>query len=609
MYLRIEDHGIIGDLYTAALVGMDGTIDWFCAPHFDSPSIFASILDEDKGGHFSLRPINHDVRSTQYYLPETNVLVTHFTSDEGVAQVIDFMPVRTRFAGETDHVLIRRITGIRGNLHMQIECSPKFNYGRDDHDAVFVGESVRFISPDIALEYWSTVSPEIVDNAVKVDFEIQEGNTEYIVIDTVEHVEEADKFDATRIELLFDDTVNYWRRWVNKCTYTGRWREMVHRSALCLKLLTFEPTGAFVASPTTSLPENLGGERNWDYRYTWIRDAAFSVYGLLRIGLTEEAGRFMDWLQDRCAESGEDGTLRIMYGIDGSHDLEEQTLEHLSGYMDSKPVRVGNGAADQLQLDIYGELMDAVYLSNKYQTPISYDFWSHLRKMVNWVCDNWQRPDEGIWEVRGGRAHFVYSKLMCWVAIDRAIRLAAKRSFPSDTDRWTKTRDEIYEEIIELGWSDNVQAFTQAYGRDALDASNLIMPMVFFMSPSDPRMLKTLDAIQKSPTNGGLVYSNLVYRYNLNETADGLAGEEGTFNMCTFWLVEALTRAGRSDPSRLEEARMMFEHMLGYANHLGLYSEEIGPKGEHLGNFPQAFTHLSLISAAFNLDRALGTRA
>ena len=609
MYLRIEDHGIIGDLYTAALIGMDGTIDWFCAPKFDSPSIFASILDDVNGGHFSLRPIDNDVRSTQYYLPETNVLVTHFTSEEGVAQVVDFMPVRTRLAGDTDHVLIRRVTGIRGNLHMQIDCSPKFNYGRDDHDAVFVGENVRFISPDISLEYWSTVSPKIVDNAVKVDFEINEGRTEYIVIDAVEHVEKADKFDASRIELLFDDTVNYWRRWINQCTYTGRWREMVHRSALCLKLLTYEPTGAFVASPTTSLPENLGGGRNWDYRYTWIRDAAFSVYGLLRIGLTEEAGRFMDWLQARCAESEEDGTLKIMYGIDGSHDLEEHTLEHLSGYMDSKPVRIGNGAAEQLQLDIYGELMDAVYLSNKYQTPISYDFWSHLRKIVNWVCDNWHRPDEGIWEVRGGRAHFVYSKLMCWVAIDRAIRLAAKRSFPSDTERWVRTRDEIYEEIIENGWSENVQAFTQAYGRDALDASNLIMPMVFFMSPSDPRMLKTLDAIQKSPANGGLVYSNLVYRYNLNETADGLAGEEGTFNMCTFWLVEALTRAGRSEPSRLEEARMMFEHMLGYANHLGLYSEEIGPKGEHLGNFPQAFTHLALISAAFNLDRALGSRA
>ncbi len=609
MYLRIEDHGIIGDLYTAALVGVDGTIDWFCAPHFDSPSIFASILDEEKGGHFSLRPANNDVRSTQYYLPETNVLVTHFTSDEGVAQIVDFMPVRTRVAGDTDHVLIRRITGIRGNLHMQIDCSPRFNYGRDEHDAVYVGESVRFISPDISIEYWSTIKPEIIDNAVKVDFEIHEGHTEYIVIDAVEHIERADKFDAERIELLFDATVDYWRRWINKCTYTGRWREMVHRSALILKLLTYEPTGAFVAAPTTSLPEHLGGVRNWDYRYTWIRDAAFSVYGLLRIGLTEEAGRFMEWLEARCAEAEEDGTLKIMYGIDGSHDLEEHTLDHLSGYMNSQPVRIGNGAADQLQLDIYGELMDAVYLSNKYQTPISYDFWSYLRKIINWVCDNWHRADEGIWEVRGGRAHFVYSKLMCWVAIDRGIRLAAKRSFPSDTERWVRVRDEIYEQIIKNGWSDNVDAFTQAYGRDALDASNLIMPMVFFMSPSDPRMLKTLDAIQRSPSNGGLVYSNLVYRYNLNETADGLEGEEGTFNMCTFWLVEALTRAGRSDPARLEEARMMFEHMLGYANHLGLYSEEIGPKGEHLGNFPQAFTHLALISAAFNLDRALGSRA
>jgi len=609
VYLRIEDHGIIGDLYTAALVGVDGTIDWFCAPHFDSPSIFASILDEENGGHFSLRPANNDVRSTQYYLPETNVLVTHFTSDEGVAQIVDFMPVRTRVAGDTDHVLIRRITGIRGNLHMQIDCSPRFNYGRDEHDAVYVGESVRFISPDISIEYWSTVKPKIIDNAVKVDFEIQEGHTEYIVIDAVEHIERADKFDAERIELLFDATVDYWRRWINKCTYTGRWREMVHRSALILKLLTYEPTGAFVAAPTTSLPEHLGGVRNWDYRYTWIRDAAFSVYGLLRIGLTEEAGRFMEWLEARCAEAEEDGTLRIMYGIDGSHDLEEHTLDHLSGYMGSQPVRIGNGAADQLQLDIYGELMDAVYLSNKYQTPISYDFWTYLRKIINWVCDNWHRADEGIWEVRGGRAHFVYSKLMCWVAIDRGIRLAAKRSFPSDTERWVRVRDEIYEQIIKNGWSDNVEAFTQAYGRDALDASNLIMPMVFFMSPSDPRMLKTLDAIQRSPSNGGLVYSNLVYRYNLNETADGLEGEEGTFNMCTFWLVEALTRAGRSEPARLEEARMMFEHMLGYANHLGLYSEEIGPKGEHLGNFPQAFTHLALISAAFNLDRALGSRA
>ncbi len=609
MYLRIEDHGIIGDLYTAALVGVDGTIDWFCAPHFDSPSIFGSILDDEKGGHFAIRPDELHVRSTQYYLPETNVLVTHFTSDEGVTQIVDFMPIRTGADADADHVLIRRITGIRGDMHIHLDCSPRFNYGMDAHSVAIDGHSARFDSPAQSLDYWSTIPSRVDGDSVKADFTVTEGRTEYVVIDAVAPDEHRDYFDADRIERLFVATVDYWRRWINKCTYTGRWREMVHRSALVLKLLTYEPTGAFVAAPTTSLPEDLGGLRNWDYRYTWIRDAAFSVYGLLRIGLTEEAGKFMDWLQDRCAESEDDAPLKIMYGIDGSHDLEEHTLDHLSGYMDSKPVRIGNGASDQLQLDIYGELMDAVYLSNKYQMPISYDFWTYLRNIANWVCDNWHRADEGIWEVRGGRAHFVYSKLMCWVALDRAIRLAEKRSFPSDSDRWVKVRDEIYEQIIEQGWSDNVQAFTQAYGRDALDASNLIMPMVFFMSPSDPRMLKTLDAIQQSPAKGGLVYSNLVYRYNLNETSDGLEGEEGTFNMCTFWLVEALTRAGRSDPARLEEARMMFEHMLGYANHLGLYSEEIGPKGEHLGNFPQAFTHLAMISAAFNLDRELGSRA
>ncbi len=610
MYLRIEDHGIIGDLYTAALVGIDGTIDWFCAPHFDSPSVFGSILDDEKGGHFSLKPVGDEAKSTQYYLPETNVLVTHFTSDYGVAQIVDFMPVRTRADGDAHHALIRRVTGVRGNLRMRIDCTPRFNYGRDSHETVPIGDAVLFKTQDLVLEYWSTVHPEVVDAAVQTEFEIQEGHTEYFIIDALSEAEPTFNYQPHQIERLFENTVSYWRRWINRCTYTGRWREMVHRSALVLKLLTYEPTGAFVAAPTTSLPEDLGGERNWDYRYTWIRDAAFSVYGLVRVGLTEEAGRFMDWLEQRCAESDAEGEmLKIMYGVDGNHDLTEMELDHLAGYMGSKPVRIGNGAADQLQLDIYGELMDAVYLSNKYQTPISYDFWSHLRNMINWVCDNWRLPDEGIWEVRGGRAHFVYSKLMCWVAIDRAIRLADKRSFPSDSERWKQVRDEIYEEIIDKGWSDEVQAFTQAYGRNALDASNLLMPMVFFMSPSDPRMLKTLDAIRKSPANGGLVYSNLVYRYNLNETHDGLDGEEGTFNMCTFWLVEALTRAGASDNDRLEEARMMFEHMLGYANHLGLYSEEIGPKGEHLGNFPQAFTHLALISAAFNLDRALGSRA
>jgi GH15 family glucan-1,4-alpha-glucosidase len=295
-----------------------------------------------------------------------------------------------------------------------------------------------------------------------------------------------------------------------------------------------------------------------------------------------------------------------MYGIDGRHDLTEETLDHLEGYRGSRPVRIGNGAYGQLQLDIYGELMDAVYLYNKYGAPISYDFWVHLRRMTNWVADNWQRPDEGVWEVRGGQRHFVYSKLMCWVAIDRALRLADRRSFPADRERWYRVRDQIYEEIMERGWSDSRQAFVQSYGSEALDASNLIMPLVFFMSPTDPRMISTLDAINRSPEKGGLVSNGLVYRYNLDRTGDGLSGDEGTFNICTFWLVEAMTRAGRVERHRLNEARLMFEKMLSYANHLGLYAEETGHSGEGLGNFPQAFTHLALISAAFNLDRALG---
>lgn len=609
-YLPIEDHGIIGDLHTAALVGLDGTIDWFCAPRFDSPAVFAAILDDEKGGHFQLRPVAAETKSWQYYLPETNVLVTRFTTHAGVAEIVDFMPVQDSRSQRGHHMLIRRVTGIRGAIRMRLECQPRFNYGRDDHRAEFEGDRVMFHSPSQSLEYWSTLEPRIVNGGVAQEFDIVEGHVEYFSLDALAEGTHAHDHRPGIIEGHLEHTVGYWRRWISGCTYRGRWREIVRRSALVLKLMTYQPTGAFVASPTTSLPEDLGGIRNWDYRYTWVRDAAFSVYGLVRVGLTEEAGAFMDWIEARCGEIdeiGEDNPLQIMYGIDGRHELEEYELEHLDGYRGSKPVRIGNGAYDQLQLDIYGELMDAVYLSNKYRSPISYDFWTHLRDLMDWLCDNWRRPDEGIWEVRGGAQHFVYSKLMSWVALDRAVRLADRRSFPADSARWRRVRDEIYEEIMELGWNEEVGAFTQAYGSETLDASNLLMSQVFFMSPTDPRMLSTVDAINRSPEHGGLVSSGLVYRYNAELTDDGLTGEEGTFSMCTFWLVEALTRAGSVDHGRLEEARVIFERMLGYANHLGLYSEEIGPHGEHLGNFPQAFTHLALISAAFNLDRALGS--
>ena len=609
-YQPISDYGIIGDLHTVALVGKNGSIDWFCVPHFDSPSVFGAILDEGKGGRFQIAPCETKFTTTQHYLPETNVLVTLFLSEEGVVEVTDFMPVNSANESDAAHVLIRRVNGVRGSMHLEMTCQPAFNYARDIHTTVIDSGGATFSSDGLKLGLRTPIELEATEGGASARFVIEEGQSTFFAVYERDGVESsAERLDGAGVERQFEATVAYWRQWISRSTYTGRWREMVHRSALVLKLLTFAPTGAIVAAPTTSLPEDLGGVRNWDYRYTWIRDAAFTVYGLIRIGFTDAAAEFIEWIEARCAEMNPDGSLQIMYSIDGAHELTEETLDHLEGYDGSKPVRIGNGAFGQLQLDIYGELMDAVYLYNKYGSPISYDFWKYLVRMTNWVTKNWQRTDEGIWEVRGGQRHFVYSKLMSWVAIDRALRLAEKRSFPAPRAEWLKVRDEIYQEIMEKGWNEEVGAFTQSYGGDHLDASNLMMPLVFFLSPTDPRALKTLDAIDRTPAKGGLVSNSLVYRYNPEHTSDGITGSEGTFNMCTFWLVEAMTRAGATDRKRLDRARLMFEQMLGYANHLGLYSEEIGPQGEALGNFPQAFTHLSLISAAYNLDKALGGRA
>ena len=601
-YQPIQDYGIIGDMHSAALVGTDGSIDWLCFPHFDSPSVFAAILDDEKGGHFKIAPAREGAARKQLYWPDTNVLITRFFTPDGVGEVIDYMPVGVPENGHGYHRLVRRVRVVRGELSFRVECSPAFDYARGEHETEVTGEGACFHAPGLSLGLATRIPLEENAGSAVAEFSLDEGEAAVFVLREIE----ADggcglSLSEKEEDRLFKQTVEYWRRWLSKCTYAGRWREVVQRSALALKLLTFEPTGAMVAAPTMGLPEGVGGERNWDYRYTWIRDAAFTLYGLLRIGFTEEASAFMSWIEARCKDSASEGSLQLMYGLDGRHDLTEETLDHLDGYRGSRPVRLGNGAYDQLQLDIYGELMDAVYLYNKHGDPISYDLWTRLRTLINWVCDNWQREDEGIWEIRGGRRHFVYSKLMCWVAVDRGLRLASKRSFPADRERWLGVRDEIYEEIMDRGWSPERNAFVQSYDDDTLDASNLIMPLVFFLAPNDPRMLGTLDATNRPPRDGGLVANSLVYRYDVEKSADGLAGEEGTFSLCTFWLVEALTRAGRVD-----EARLMFEQMLGYANHLGLYAEEIGHSGEALGNFPQAFTHLTLISAAFNLDRALG---
>lgn len=608
-YLPIEDYGLIGNMHTAALVGRNGSIDWLCMPHFDSPSVFAAILDQKRGGHFKIAPLEDGGAKKQVYWPETNVLITRFLRADGVVEVVDYMPVGVKRGEAGFRQLVRRVEAIRGSVPMRVECYPAFNYARDRHTVEPTECGAVFRSPSMDLEIASSAPMQVDANhgGVHGTLTLRQGERAAFSLRPLDEKHFGQRVCDVAVEqALLQSTVDYWHRWLSQCRYAGRWREMVYRSALLLKLLTFEPTGAVVAAPTCSLPEAIPGPRNWDYRYTWIRDASFSLYALLRLGFTAEAASFMSWLEQRCHERAENGGLQIMYGLHGEHHLTEEVLSHLEGYKGCSPVRIGNGAYDQLQLDIYGEMMDSVYLYNKYGSPISWDLWVELSELVDWVCDHWRMPDEGIWETRGGRQQFVYSKLMCWVAVDRALRLASKRSFPAPWSKWYKTRDEIYLDIMANGWCGKRNAFVQHYQSELLDASNLMMPLVFFMAPNDPRMLKTLDAICADPADGGLLSNSLVYRYNTERYHDGLAGSEGTFNMCTFWLVEALTRAGRTDRARLDHARLIFEKMLGYANHLGLYAEETGLHGEALGNFPQAFTHLALISAAHNLNRTLG---
>ncbi|GAA1818317.1 glycoside hydrolase family 15 protein [Agromyces neolithicus] len=605
-YPNIADHGLIGDLQTAALVDTNATIDWFCAPRFDAPSVFGSLLDAERGGFCSVRPTTDDYVTRQLYLPNTAILITRFMSEAGVGEVIDFMPVTDGEATDR-HRIVRMVRVVRGSMTFEAEIQPRFDYGRATHTMEpDVGVGVRFSSGAQSLTVHRVGEPvhhggqqagrvEVVGDGLRITGTLEAGEITGVVLESGG----APPTRVTRDELMtmFLETTRYWRDWNSQSSYRGRWREVVARSAMTLKLMTYAPTGALVAAPTAGLPEQVGGERNWDYRYTWIRDASFSVYSLLSLGYVEEAEAFVEWLMARVHESvGEgSGPLKIMYRVDGTSDLIEETVDDLAGYRGSTPVRIGNGAADQLQLDIYGEAMDSIHLADTHGLQLPHAGWVKLSEMLDWVCDNWNTPEEGIWETRGGRQNFTYGRFMSWIALDRGIRLAVLRGRPAPILRWREQRDAIYEQIMTNGWHAERRAFVQHDATDVLDASLLLMPLMGFVAPRDPMWLATLAAMDTE-----LVSDSLVYRYNPSASPDGLLGSEGTFTLCSFWYVDALARSGY-----LEEAQLVFEKMLTYANHLGLYAEEIGLTGEQLGNFPQAFSHLSLINAAVNLDYQL----
>jgi GH15 family glucan-1,4-alpha-glucosidase len=595
-YQPIENYGIIGDLGTVALVGLNASIDFMCFPEFDSPSVFAKLLDVKKGGFFTICPLSEkSVKNKQMYLPDTNILLTRFLFDDGIGEVLDFMPISEV---QKKNRLIRRVTNVKGNIPYRMCCCPRFNYGLSTHKAYLRNEKeIIFVSEGkdgLSLRLTSSVPLTIKKGDAFAEFSLKPDEKVAFVLENAENEKEYDEYTHEKIDNLLTQTSSYWKGWISKSTYNGRWREIVHRSALVLKLLISEKYGSIIAAPTFSLPEIIGGNKNWDYRYTWIRDAAFTVYALMRIGYTKEAGGFVHWVENLYGQAPKDMNIDLVYGINGRRKLKETILKNFEGYKKSSPVRIGNSAYRQDQLDIYGELMDSIYLYDKHAMQISSEYWGYLTAQINWLSKHWQEPDYGIWEVRHVKKEFLYSRVMCWVAVDRAIRLANKRSLPIPGD-WVEIRDKIYNSVFHDFWDNEIGAFVQCKGSKRIDASCLLMPLIRFISPTDPKWLSTLRHIEKE-----LVVDALVYRFKPQTYRKGSSELEGTFSLCSFWYAECLGRAGQ-----LQKANFCFEKMLSYSNHLGLYSEQLGFQGEHLGNFPQAFTHLALISAAFDLDRRL----
>jgi GH15 family glucan-1,4-alpha-glucosidase len=591
----IENYGVIGNMRSIALVGMNGSIDFLCYPQFDSPTVFGALLDDEKGGRLQIEPRLTNARIRQQYLPDTNILLTRFLAEEGVAELTDYMPIEQDAARPNE--IIRTISVIRGNVHFEMRCQPRFKYATSGHrteisDGCAVFFPVDTTCPPMAL--YSTTALQQQSQGAASSFSLHAGATATFVFGGLRA--EGQQPELEFVKQRFLETARFWKTWIARSKYKGRWREMVHRSAFILKLLISREHGSLIAAPTFSLPEKIGGVRNWDYRFMWLRDASFTLYALIRLGFVDEAEAFIEWLKGRLSDDAQRGPLQVVYGIDGRQKLDEYCLDHLAGYENSRPVRIGNAAYQQLQLDIYGEMMDSIYLANKYGNAISYASWRDVQRILEWLGKNWQRPDAGIWEVRGGAKEFLHSRLMCWVAFDRAVRLAQKRSLSGPLDAWQRIRDEIRNDIFVNFWDNGMQSFVQSKGTEAVDASTLLMPMMRFISPVDPMWLSTMKTIEQR-----LIEDTLVRRYEVERThVDGLPDGEGSFTACSFWFVECLARAGQ-----LEKAQLLFEKLLGYANHLGLYSEELGANGQHLGNFPQALTHLALISAATYLDRTL----
>lgn len=593
IYELIENHGVIGDLNTIALVSIDGSIDFMCLPDFDSPTVFGALLDKKKGGFFQISACEDSIKKKQLYIPDTNILLTRFHYEDGIGEITDFMPLSSFFRS---NILIRRIKSIKGMITFRMRCNPQFNYGQDSHRTEIKNNAIFFHSETgLTLKLSSTVPIEVRKEGGYSEFTLKIGETADFVLQNFQDKQDSISSLKAFVDAAFIHTTNYWKDWSRSSSYNGRWREMVIRSALTLKLLISEKYGAIIAAPTFGLPEKIGGHKNWDYRFVWLRDASFTVYALLAIGYHKEAESFMKWMQKIFENLKKKTILKPFYNIDGSCVHSSHVLTQFEGYKKSAPVIIGNDATNQLQLDIYGEFIDTIYLCDKYISPISYNTWIYLFDQVDWLIKNWKRKDQSIWETRGKAHEFLYSRLMCWVAFDRIIKIGLAHSYPFP-NTWIKERNKIFESIYKDFWSKEKGAFIQFKGSEHVDAACLFMPLLRFISPKDPKWLSCLTAVENN-----LATDCMIYRYKPSEAKlFGLNKGEGTFSACSFWYIECLSRSGQ-----LQKAQTYFDKMLSYANHLGLYSEQLGFHGEQLGNFPQAYTHSSLISAAYDLDKRL----